>query len=118
MMRIATLQRKSMLAGLLGLAVLGAGVSVMVQAAPAGQPDSTATEAHGQKQVQTQMKGIDAKISAARAHNVELQAQVAQMEQQNNDRQKQLQQRDAEITALQKKLQAAGVPASASSAVH
>jgi hypothetical protein len=47
-----------------------------------------------------------------------LQAQVSQMEQQNAASAKQLQARDAEIAALQQKLRAAGVPASASSAGH
>lgn len=116
MMRILILRRKSLLTGLLGAAVLGACISMMAQAALVGQQDSTATGTHGKKQMQAQLKNMDAKISTARAHNAELQAQVMQMEQQNADRQKHLQQRDDEIAVLQKKLQAAGVPASAASA--
>ncbi|HKZ09921.1 MAG TPA: hypothetical protein VJL61_04330 [Rhodanobacteraceae bacterium] len=68
--------------------------------------------------LQNQVKEVDAKLAAARSHNDALQAQVTQMEQRSAAQQKQLQQRDAEIAALQAKLHAAGVPASAASADH
>ncbi|MGH8113969.1 MAG: hypothetical protein ACREPS_02780 [Rhodanobacteraceae bacterium] len=115
---ILMLQRKVMLAGLLGTAVLGTGISMMVQAAPVGEPGVSAIGIHDRKQMQAQLKEVDAKVSTARAHNTELQAQVTRLEQQNADRRKQLQQRDDEIAALQEKLQAAGGPGSASSTGH
>ena len=77
-----------------------------------------ARHADGKAGLQAQVKDSDARIAAARARNAALQAQVSQMEQQNAARGKQLQQRDAEIAALQQKLRAAGVPASAASAGH
>jgi septal ring factor EnvC (AmiA/AmiB activator) len=86
------------------LCVTLAGASLAAMAAP---PPA----AHLRKQ----LKDVDARIAAARAHHDALRAQVAQMEQQNAARQKQLQQRDAEIAALQEKLQAAGIPASVAS---
>lgn len=68
--------------------------------------------------LQAQVKDVDAKIAAARAHNLALQSQVAQMERQGATQAQQVQQRDAEIAALQQKLRATGVPASADSAGH
>jgi septal ring factor EnvC (AmiA/AmiB activator) len=100
---------------LAGLLVVCAGIPMAVQAAPGGQADSPAAESHRGSEVRAQLKDVDAKISTARAHNDDLQAQVTRLEQQNAERSKQLQQRDAEIAALQKKLQAAGVPPSPSS---
>jgi septal ring factor EnvC (AmiA/AmiB activator) len=85
----------------------------MAVAAPPA-PASARHPAH----LQSQVKDVDAKLAAARSHNEALQAQVTQMEQHNATQQKQLQQRDAEIAALQDKLQAAGVPAPATSAGH
>ena len=116
MMRTETLQRKPVLAVLLGAVVLGAGISMMVQAAPVGEHGAAVAETHDSKPMQAQLKDVDAKVSTARARNAELQAQVTRMEQQSADRHKQLQQRDDEIAALQKKLRAAGVSAPASSA--
>jgi septal ring factor EnvC (AmiA/AmiB activator) len=95
----------------LGMALLGASNALMAAPPAAGRADTAAT-------LQTQVKDVDAKIAAAHAQNMALQAQVSQQEQQNAARAKQLQQRDAEIAALQQKLQAAGVPTSASSAGH
>lgn len=118
MKRISMLRRRPLLTRLLGVALMAATVPVMVQAAPVAQQGSGGTGTHDAKQMQVQLKDVDAKISAARAHNTELQAQVSQMEQHNSDRQKQLQQRDDEIAALQKKLQAVGVPTAASSSGH
>ncbi|HET9819708.1 MAG TPA: hypothetical protein VFP92_11150 [Rhodanobacteraceae bacterium] len=103
-----------MLAGLLGAAVVGTSIPMMVQAGPGGQAGSAA-DAHRGGEVRAQLKDVDAKISTARAHHADLQAQVTRLEQQNAERRKQLQQRDKEIAALQKKLQAAGVPPSPSS---
>ncbi len=68
--------------------------------------------------LKAQQKDVDAKLASARTHHEALQSQVTQLEQQNAVQQKQLQQRDAEISALQQKLQAAGVPASAASSSH
>ena len=65
-----------------------------------------------------QVANVDAQITAARTQNTQLQTEVTQLEQHNAAQQQQLQQRDAEIAALQKKLQAAGVPAAAGSAGH
>lgn len=118
MNRISMLRRSPMLTRLLGLALMAATMPVMVQAAPVGQQGSAGAGAHDGKQVQAQLKDVDAKISTARAHNTELQAQVSQMEHQNSDRHNQLQQRDDEIAALQKKLQTAGAPTSVSSSGH
>lgn len=105
------LQGRFMLAGLL---VVCAGFPMAVRAAPGGQADSAATS-HRDSGTRAQLKDVDAKISTARAHNADLQAQVTRLEHQNAERSKQLQQRDDEITALQKKLHAAGVPPSPSS---
>jgi septal ring factor EnvC (AmiA/AmiB activator) len=68
--------------------------------------------------VHAQLKDVDAKVAAARAHQTALQSQVTTLEQQNAAQQKQLQDRDAEIAVLQRKLQAAGVPAASASAGH
>lgn len=95
--------RKSLLIGLLGMLALGMAVPTMA-APPAAH--STAT-------LQAQQKDVDAKLAAARTRHAALQAQVEQLEQQNTAQHNQLQQRDAEIAALQQKLQAAGVPSSA-----
>jgi peptidoglycan hydrolase CwlO-like protein len=89
----------------LGVALLGAS-SALMAAPPASRHADTAVG------LQAQVKDSDAKLAAARAHNEALQAQVGQMEQQAAAREKQLQQRDAEIAALQQKLEAAGVPVS------
>jgi len=95
----------------LGVVLLGASGVLMAAPPASGHADKTAT-------LQAQVKDADGKIAAARAQNAALQAQISQMEQQNATRAKQLQARDAEIAALQQKLQAAGVPASATSAGH
>lgn len=68
--------------------------------------------------LQTKLQSVDAEITAARAHNADLQAQVTQMEQQNAAQQQQLQQRDAEIASLQQKLHAGGVPVASASSGH
>lgn len=78
-----------------------------------GAPSAPQT---GKAGLQAQQKNVDAKLAAARTRHEALQAEVAQQEQQNTAQQQRLQQRDAEIAALQQKLQAAGVPASTSSA--
>ena len=91
------------------LALLGASIAAV---APAS------AQARHPANPQDRLKGVDARLAAARAHNQTLQAQVTQMERQGAAQQKQLRQRDAEIAALQQKLRAAGVPASATSAVH
>ncbi|MGH8184400.1 MAG: hypothetical protein ACREPH_12150 [Rhodanobacteraceae bacterium] len=96
---------------LVGIVLLGAS-AVSLATPPASRGTRHAAD------VQAQLKDVDAKITAARAHNAALQTQMTQMEQQNTARKAQLQQRDAEIAALQKKLRAAGVPASAGSAGH
>lgn len=95
----------------LGMALLGASNALMAAPPASGRADTAAA-------LQTRVKDVDAKIAAAHAQNTALQAQVSRQEQQNAARAKQLQQRDAEIAALQQKLQAAGVPTSASSAGH
>ncbi|TAN03364.1 MAG: hypothetical protein EPN36_13125 [Rhodanobacteraceae bacterium] len=88
------------------------GASLAAVAAPPASQRGTHAD------LQAQVKAIDAKIAAARTHNTALQSQVAQMEGQNATQKTQLQQRDAEIAALQKRLQAAGAPTSAGSAGH
>ena len=90
------------------------GASVVAAAPPPASPQRAVKTSNLQEQV----KGVDAKIATARAHNAALQAQMTQMEQQSALQQKQVQQRDAEIAALQQKLRAAGVPGSAASAGH
>jgi hypothetical protein len=92
-----------------GMALLGTSGALMAAPPATRHVEKTAA-------LQAQVKGSDAKITAARAQNATLQAQVSRMEQQNAAQAKQLQQRDAEIAALQQKLQAAGVPASSASA--
>ncbi|HKV64831.1 MAG TPA: hypothetical protein VJN66_00445 [Rhodanobacteraceae bacterium] len=95
----------------LGMALLG--LSGVLMAAP-----PASGHAGAKASLQAKVKDVDAKIAAARAQNATLQGQVSQMEQQNAASAKQLQARDAEIAALQLKLQAAGVPAPASSTGH
>lgn len=85
-------------------------------AAPAGPQAATAGK--GRKQLQVQLHGVEAKVSQAQSRNTELQAQVAKMERENAEREKRLKQRDDEIAALQRKLEAAGAPAAASSVGH
>lgn len=92
----------------LGLALLGVAAGALAAPPAAGH-------AHKRAALQAQVKGVDARIAAARAQNATLQEQVSRMEQQDAARGKQLQARDAEIAALRQKLRAAGAPASASS---
>ncbi len=100
--------RTSALGCLLGVALFGAPTVAMAAPPASGHANRPAN-------LQAQVKDVDAKLAAAHSHNQALQAQVTQMEQQNDAQQKRLQQRDAEIAALQQKLRAAGAPASAAS---
>lgn len=107
MNQASRLRYKPLLIGLMGASVLGLALPALAAA-----PTRHATAASSARQ------GVDAQLAAARARHDALQAQVTQQEQHNADQQKQLQQRDAEIAALQHKLQAAGAPASAASSGH
>ncbi|MGH8126202.1 MAG: hypothetical protein ACREPK_10200 [Rhodanobacteraceae bacterium] len=93
-------------------ALLGLSMAVM---ATTPAPQHARKHASG---LHAQLQSVDAKITVAQVHRARLQSQVRRLEQQNTAQQKQLQQRDAEIAALQQKLQAAGVPASGTSAGH
>ncbi len=104
MWRNAALRNVMIVAALLGTPV------ALMAAPPARHADKAG--------LQAQVKDSEAKIAAARAQNATLQAQVSRMEQQNAASGKALQARDAEIAALQQKLQAAGVPASSTTAGH
>lgn len=97
--------------GWVGLCLAGAAMAALAVPMPQAQH-----KAGGEAAMQARQKDVEARIEAARQRHETLQAQVSQLEQQNAERQKALQQRDAEIAALQQKLQAAGVPASAASA--
>ena len=96
---------------LLCATLLGTSVAAMAAPPAASRTGNTAD-------LQAQVKDVDAKIAAARAHNAALQARMTQLEQQNSAQQKRMQQRDAEIAALQQKLQAAGGPAATASGGH
>lgn len=100
--------RKLRRSGVLAVALFG-----MAAAAMAAPPSP-----HPAGDRQTQLQKVNADVAAARTRNAALQAKVTEMEQQNSAQHRQLEQRDAEIAALQKKLQATGVPASAASARH
>lgn len=88
---------------------------VLAPAVVAGTGVAAPPAGSGAGDVAAQLKDVNARITAARTHHKVLQAQVAQMEQQNAAQQKQLQQKDAEIAALQQKLRAGGAPAPAHS---
>lgn len=94
---------------LLSKMILGAALLATPMALPAATPSGT---------VHARLKDVDAKIAVARDRQTALQSQVAALEQQNAAQQKQLRDRDAEIAALQQKLQAAGVPAASATAGH
>ncbi|HJP98136.1 MAG TPA: hypothetical protein VJ862_06185 [Rhodanobacteraceae bacterium] len=105
------LQGPWVLSGMLCLLV-GVGAPAMVQAA------GVSGSRHGNKALQAQLHDVQAKVSRAHDRNAELQAQVAKMERESAEREKRLKQRDDEIAALQRKLDAAGAPASSASAGH
>lgn len=94
---------------LLAALVLGASA-----AAAAATP--AASRASRMDSLKTQIQDFSDKLAAAHARNMALQSEVTDLEKQNQGRQQQLQQRDEQIAALQKQLEAAGVPASAASA--
>jgi septal ring factor EnvC (AmiA/AmiB activator) len=98
---------------LVGVLLLGS-ASVAMAASPASDSGS----AHAVAGVQAQVKKVDAEVAAARTRHAALQARVSQLEQHNSAQQKQLQQRDAEIAALQQRLQGAGGAAPSTSASH
>lgn len=103
--------RSQLMLSALACLLLGAGIPAVGHAA-------APNKRHSVKAVQAQLKVVEAEVSKAQARNGELQAQVATMERENADREKRLKQRDEEIAALQRKLEAAGAPAAASSAQH
>ena len=102
------------LRGVSGGLALGALCALSLVAPCALAAQSAPTNDAAKLQAQVGDTGSD--ITAARARQVELQARVDDLEKRNAAQQKQLQQRDAEIAALQKQLQAAGVPAKATTA--
>lgn len=102
------------LRGISGGLVLGALCALSMALPNALAAQSAPTKDAAKLQAEVSDTGSD--ITAARARQVELQAKVDDLEKRNAAQQQQLQERDAEIAALQKQLQDAGVPAKATTA--
>lgn len=95
----------------LGLLVATGGVALA--GPPTGHGSTTAAHT-----VRTRLDAAHAKLAAAHARHAALQARVAGLERQNATAVQQLDARNARIAELQRKLAAAGAPASAASSGH
>lgn len=94
------------------------GVLCGASMAAAGAPPANSRTAADATTAKDHVRGASTNVADARARNTALQARVAGLEQQNAEQQKKLQQRDAEIDTLQQQLQAASVPAAATTGGH